>query len=74
LKLRVKSSGGRKLQFSYVNGASGAPMMLNKEPVDGGYLPPWDRAVRVGLVVIGKGVGEFEGMEIVNSEYWTSDH
>jgi hypothetical protein len=61
LWLTVKSRGGRSLQFLYKSGVGRKPGILNKAPVNASFLPPWDRAVRVGIVVrghSGKGVVE----------------
>lgn len=47
LQMRVKS--GSSIQFLYaLNKADFTP--LHNEPVNGSFLPPWDRAVRAGLV------------------------
>jgi hypothetical protein len=49
LKMEVKE--GRQIQFSYRQGKNW--VLLNQNPVDAGFLPPWDRALRVGLVSSG---------------------
>lgn len=43
---------------------------VNAKPVDGSYLPPWDRAVRVGLIAEGKEGSEavFDQFEIMNKK------
>jgi beta-xylosidase len=51
LVLRMRASEGRRFQFS-VSRDGGAFEPLGTE-TDGGYLPPWDLAVRVALAVGG---------------------
>lgn len=52
--LRLSLHEGRWLSFSYsVDGKKF--MALNDHPIDGSFLPPWDRALRVGLISKGKG-------------------
>jgi hypothetical protein len=47
--LRVNVSSANQISFQYsVNGRSWQP--LNDTLVNGSYLPPWDRAVRVGVI------------------------
>jgi xylan 1,4-beta-xylosidase len=47
--LRMKVSKGKDLVFSYsTNGKKFK--VLNGKAVDGFFLPPWDRAVRIGLI------------------------
>ncbi len=47
--LRMDVSNGKDISFSY--SADGKNFtIINSTPVDGFYLPPWDRAVRVGLI------------------------
>jgi len=53
LRLRVSAQGGNQFVFSYsANGRSYVP--VNATPVNGSYLPPWDRALRVGLAAKGQ--------------------
>jgi beta-xylosidase len=52
LYLRVLVKNNSDAHFLYsTDGKSFVP--LNTEPIDCGFLPPWDRAVRVGLYVQG---------------------
>lgn len=52
LYLQVRVSNGKDISFLYsTNGNTFVP--LNTAPVDGGYLPPWDRALRVGIIAKG---------------------
>ncbi|MFN2457280.1 MAG: glycoside hydrolase family 43 protein [Chitinophagaceae bacterium] len=50
--LRMDVSNGKDITFSY-SGNGKEFSVLNVKPIDGAYLPPWDRAVRVGLVAKG---------------------
>ncbi|MDO1450485.1 family 43 glycosylhydrolase [Rhodocytophaga aerolata] len=52
IQLRLVTRGGDKFQFSWsIDGTTWN--QLGQEPVNGSYLPPWDRGVRVGLVAKG---------------------
>ncbi|MHA4842582.1 family 43 glycosylhydrolase [Flavitalea antarctica] len=49
LHLKMSVRDNSNFSFSYsVNGKNF--ILLNKKPVDGTYLPPWDRALRIGLI------------------------
>ena len=51
LRFNVKNANQITFQFS----ADGRLyQQINTEPIDGSYLPPWDRAVRVGVIAKGK--------------------
>lgn len=51
LDVRMIATAGRRFQFAYsVDGREWHPL---GEETEGGYLPPWDLAVRVALVVGG---------------------
>jgi xylan 1,4-beta-xylosidase len=56
--LRMEVWDGRRYQFSWsTDGRSWTPMRRKGEEsaeIDGDYLPPWDRAVRAGLFVMGE--------------------
>jgi hypothetical protein len=67
LKLRMQVKNGKEMRFWYsTSGNNFKPMTMNG--VDGGYLPPWDRAVRAGLVAKGNNgtSGVFDSFEMVN--------
>lgn len=52
IQLRAVAENGNKINFFYsVDGDDF--QKLNANTVDGAYLPPWDRAIRVGVVAIG---------------------
>ncbi|WP_343069167.1 family 43 glycosylhydrolase [Hymenobacter citatus] len=54
LGLRVEAWGGQRYRFSYsLNGVTWEPMPLDSFAVNGTYLPPWDRGIRVGLLAQG---------------------
>ena len=48
LHVRLSVRNGKDISFFYsIDGAKFT--LMNKEPIDGFFLPPWDRAVRVAL-------------------------
>lgn len=49
LYLRVEVNNNKDIRFLYSSNGKNY-ITLNDVPVDGSFLPPWDRAVRVGLV------------------------
>jgi beta-xylosidase len=52
LSLVVNVSDSKNISFSYsVNGKK--MIRINRNAIDGSYLPPWDRALRVGLLSTG---------------------
>lgn len=53
LFLQAKVIDGNRLIFSYSTDGSSFTV-LNIQPVDGTYLPPWDRAIRAGLISRGQ--------------------
>ncbi len=52
IQLRLVTSGGDQMEFSWSTDGTNWNT-LNKQPLDASYLPPWDRAVRVGLTAKG---------------------
>jgi xylan 1,4-beta-xylosidase len=63
--LRLQSAGGKQYVFLYAaNGKTFLP--LNEQPFDGSFLPPWDRAVRVGVTAKGEEgkIAAFDDFEI----------
>jgi beta-xylosidase len=67
LLLRMQVRDGKEFRFSVnTRGKSFQPLTMNA--VDGGYLPPWDRALRAGIVAKGaEGTqGVFDSFEMVN--------
>ncbi len=52
LKLKLKAQRKHYFTFSYALG-NGAFNDVNTDPVDGGFLPPWDRALRGRVTVLG---------------------
>jgi beta-xylosidase len=49
LYLRMVVRNGKDINFFYSN-KNDNYLPLNETPVNGAFLPPWDRAIRVGLV------------------------
>lgn len=64
LTLSMEVQNGKDIFFSY-RLAGNALQPLNAQSINGDYLPPWDRAVRAGVVVSGKGVGVFEYFNLI---------
>jgi beta-xylosidase len=63
-KMQVK--GGRYFTFSYA-ADGGNFTVINDKPVDAIFLPPWDRAIRVGLFSKGDGgKAIFDSFEMVS--------
>ncbi|MDQ3279396.1 MAG: family 43 glycosylhydrolase, partial [Bacteroidota bacterium] len=65
--LRMQVRNGKEIRFSYSsNGRSFTALTMNA--IDGGYLPPWDRAVRSGIIAKGADGtnGVFDHYEMVN--------
>jgi xylan 1,4-beta-xylosidase len=52
VRLKLVASDNHLFKFSYAMGAKHFTE-INSLAVDGGFLPPWDRALRVGLTVLG---------------------
>jgi xylan 1,4-beta-xylosidase len=46
MTLTVRVANGKDIDFYYED----KHLLLNDVPLDGSYLPPWDRAIRVGLI------------------------
>lgn len=64
--LLMQVQNGKDVNFSYGGGEDDLTI-LNTSPINGQFLPPWDRALRVGLVVKGstKQKGVIENFQIV---------
>ncbi|QKZ14983.1 glycoside hydrolase family 43 protein [Spirosoma sp. KUDC1026] len=52
ITLQLESRQGRYYTFSWGE-PNGALSLINREPVDGSFLPRWDRAPRAGISVLG---------------------
>jgi beta-xylosidase len=63
--LQMQVRNGKDVVFSYGHRENDLSV-LNTKPIDGKFLPPWDRALRVGVVAKGsaKQKGVFEEFEI----------
>jgi xylan 1,4-beta-xylosidase len=53
LKLKLQCSQNHQFTFSYAVDKA-TYTVINTDPVDGSFLPPWDRALRVGVTVVGQ--------------------
>ena len=62
--LKMKVQNGNAISFFYsLNGDD--YVLLNQQPINGSFLPPWDRAVRVGLLSKGStGTAVFDQFEL----------
>ena len=67
LYLQMKAVNGRLFDF-FVSRNGRSYTKVNASPVDGTYLPPWDRAVRVGFISKGDAgkVAAFDQFDLVN--------
>lgn len=54
IQLRLVTRKGDQMEFSWSADGGDWEILNEGEPIDASYLPPWDRAVRVGLTVKGK--------------------
>ncbi|HUC83534.1 MAG TPA: hypothetical protein VMR70_21655, partial [Flavisolibacter sp.] len=63
--LFMKVEDGKNITFSYSHN-EGSPKVLNTQPIDGAYLPPWDRALRIGVAAKGSAAQKavFEEFEV----------
>jgi xylan 1,4-beta-xylosidase len=68
LDLRMVATGGRRFQFAF--STDGREWRELAGEAEGGYLPPWDRAVRVALSVGGGpgAEGRFDWLRIVTRD------
>lgn len=52
IRLRLNAQHGHLFTFAYsIDGKT--YHSLNTQPIEGAFLPPWDRAVRVGITTVG---------------------
>ncbi len=69
LSLRLEVWGGQRYRFAYsTDGASWQPLPTEGFSLNGTYLPPWDRGVRVALLAQGEtgGVATFNNFVVRN--------
>ena len=52
MHLRMDVNNGKEISFAYSTDGS-AFLNLDTKAIDGYFLPPWDRAVRIGLIAQG---------------------
>jgi beta-xylosidase len=65
VNFKMQATGGRYYTFSFA-ADGGAYTNINSTPVDGLFLPPWDRGVRVGLVSKGTGTATFDSFQMIS--------
>lgn len=69
LFLRLAATGGHRFTFSASTDAKAWIALGGNIDVEGNYLPPWDRGVRVALVVGGAGAqGVFDDVKVSPGE------
>ncbi len=63
--LMMQVANGKDISFFFGKNRNSF-MQLNRQPINGAYLPPWDRALRVALIVkaAGKGKAVFDRFEM----------
>ncbi len=59
--LQLNVTKGDEVQFAYQQNGKNITL---KTTAKGNFLPPWDRAVRVGLIAKGMGDGVFDGFKL----------
>jgi hypothetical protein len=67
--LRVQGQDGSRYRFAYSpDGRTWTELLPAGQTADGGFLPPWDRGVRVGVVALGpaSATATFERFELAN--------
>lgn len=67
--LRMQVRNGKEIRFFYSkNGRSFTELTMHA--IDGAYLPPWDRAIRSGIISRGEegSAGVFDHYEMVNDQ------
>lgn len=66
--VQARVVNGKQISFYYGDDKDQLAL-LNEKPVNGGYLPPWDRALRVGLVARGEKSTNavFDNFELINN-------
>jgi beta-xylosidase len=73
--LQMQVTGGRNIRFLYSDsGKEFKP--LNEQTIDGAYLPPWDRALRVGLISRGAPSNRavFDEFSLITKSISSSEH
>lgn len=63
----MKVTNGKDLIFLYSPDGK-SYQQLNNIPVDGSFLPPWDRSLRVGLLAKGDVIQQagFDNFQLIN--------
>ncbi|MGI8634291.1 MAG: hypothetical protein ACR2KZ_02700, partial [Segetibacter sp.] len=65
INFRMQALSGRYYTFSIATDG-GAFTTINSKPVDGLFLPPWDRGIRAGLVAKGSGKAKFDSFQMIS--------
>jgi len=66
VNFKVQVTGGRYFTFSYA-ADGGNYTVINDKPVDAIFLPPWDRAIRIGLFSKGsRGKAVFDSFQMIS--------
>lgn len=65
INFRMQALSGRYYTFSIATDG-GAFTTINSKPVDGLFLPPWDRGIRAGLVAKGSGKAKFDFFQMIS--------
>jgi len=69
IQLRVEDQNANHYRFAWsLDGRTWTDMLPDQAPIDGQFLPPWDRGVRIGVVAQGPATAAatFERFEIRN--------
>jgi xylan 1,4-beta-xylosidase len=53
IKFKLQAQNNSQFTFYYTVGKN-SYVKINTAPLDGSFLPPWDRALRIGLTVLGE--------------------
>ncbi|QHT69034.1 family 43 glycosylhydrolase [Rhodocytophaga rosea] len=69
LYFQVSANAGDKFVFSWSADGSTWNALNKDQPLDGSFLPPWDRALRVGMVAKGNPVNSvnFDSFQLTNT-------
>lgn len=63
--LQAQVKNGNDVTFKYLINGKNTQVF---DSVNGAFLPPWDRAVRVGVIAKGEGTGVFDNFQLVTEK------
>jgi xylan 1,4-beta-xylosidase len=68
IQVRVNATGGNQFRFGWSADGNTWNELNPDHSLDGSYLPPWDRAIRIGLLAKGPATGEvhFDNFRLEN--------